>query len=149
MLKTVNRTKTAGWMRDLASRYERARAIHPNDRLIILFDVDGTVVFLRYMMLSLLREYDRIHDSSYFCRLGYRVVVFVDNEPENLAAVSAMEDSDEIMLLHADTLFGSARSRLPRTTISDDTYDFDGGLRFTLLALPDRFSVRDGGVEPR
>ena len=238
-------------MRDLASHYNRARAIFPNDRLIILFDVDGTIVDLRYMMLSLLREYDRIHGSSYFrqmgladidvnenqmdvllarmthlpdearaevaewyrsrywdqdvmfeshrpfagvmevmrwfqiqpntsvgintarpeymradtlhslnglgkefkvsftselvfmspyawdrdienCkregiryfrRLGYRVVAFVDNEPENLAAVSDMEDSDEIMLLHADTLFESARSRLPRTTVSGDTYD--------------------------
>lgn len=251
MLKTVNQTKAAGWMRDLASHYDRARAIYPNDRLIILFDVDGTIVDLRYMMLSLLREYDRIHGSKhfrhmglsdidvnenrmddllarmttlsdevreevaewygsrywdqdvmfeshrpfagvmevmrwfqiqpntsvgintarpeymredtlhslnglgrefkisfsselvymspyawdrnignskcegirYFRRLGYRVVAFVDNEPENLAAVSEMEDSDEIMLLHADTLFESARSRLPRTTVSGDTYD--------------------------
>ena len=238
-------------MRDLASHYDRARAIFPNDRLIILFDVDGTIVDLRYMMLSLLREYDRIHGSShfrhmgladidvnenqmdvllarmthlpdgvrtkvaewyrsrywdqdvmfeshrpfagvmevmrwfqiqpntsvgintarpeymredtlhslnglgkeykvsfpselvfmspyawdsdienckregirYFRSLGYRVVAFVDNEPENLAAVSAMEDAEEIMLLHADTLFESARSRLPRTTVSGDTYD--------------------------
>lgn len=251
MLKTQNQTKAAGWMRALASHYNRARATFPNDRLIILFDVDGTIVDLRYMMLSLLREYDRIHGSSYFRHmgladidvnenqmdvllnriphlsdgargevaewyrsrywdqdvmfeshrpfagvmevmrwfqiqpdtsvgintarpeymredtlhslnglgkeykthfsselvfmsphawdrdienskregiryfrdLGYRVVAFVDNEPENLAAVSDMEDSDEIMLLHADTLFGSARSRLPRTTVSGDTYD--------------------------
>ena len=251
MLKTKTQTKAAGWMRDLASHYNRTRAAHPNDRLIILFDVDGTIVDLRYMMLSLLREYDRIHGASYFremgladidvnenqmdvllarmthlpdetraevaewyrsrywdqdvmleshrpfagvmevmrwfqiqpntsvgintarpeymrddtlhslnglgkeykmhfpselvfmspyawdsdienCKsegiryfrnLGYRVVAFVDNEPENLAAVSAMEDADEIMLLHADTLFESARSRLPRTTVSGDTYD--------------------------
>ena len=251
MLKTVNQTKTAGWMRDLASHYDRARATYPNDRLIVLFDVDGTIVDLRYMMLSLLREYDRIHGSKYFrhmgltdidvnenhmdvllarmnslsdkmreevaqwyksrywdqdvmfeshrpfagvmevmrwfqlqpntsigintarpesmredtlyslnglgrefkvffpgelvhmspyawdsdvenCKregiryfrnLGYRVVAFVDNEPENLAAISTMEDSNEIMLLHADTLFESARSRLPRTTVSGDTYD--------------------------
>ena len=251
MLKTVNQTKTAGWMRNLASHYNRARATYPNDRLIVLFDVDGTIVDLRHMMLSLLREYDRIHASSHFrhmgltdidvnenqmevllarmttlsdkargevaewyksrywdqdvmfeshrpftgvmevmrwfqiqpntsvgintarperiredtlhslnglgrefkvsfpselvfmspytwdknientkCegirhfrRLGYRVVAFVDNEPENLAAISDMEDSDEIMLLHADTLFESARSRLPRTTVSGDTYD--------------------------
>ena len=251
MLKTVNQTKTAGWMRDLASHYNRARAAHPNDRLIILFDVDGTIVDLRHMMLSLLREYDRIHGASYFREMGladidvnenqmdvllarmthlpdearaevaewyrsrywdqdvmfeshrpfagvmevmrwfqiqpntsvgintarpeymrddtlhslnglgkeykmhfpselvfmspyawdsdienckregiryfrnhgYRVVAFVDNEPENLAAVSAMEDADEIMLLHADTLFESARSRLPRTTVSGDTYN--------------------------
>ena len=251
MLRTDNQTKTAGWMRDLASHYKNARATYPDDRLIILFDVDGTIVDLRYMALSLLREYDRIHDSThfrrmgladidvsenqiedllariiglsdatraevvewcrgrywdkdvmleshrpfagvmevmrwfqiqpntsvgintarpenlredtlhslnglgkefkvffpselvfmspsawdseienakragirYFRRLGYRVVAFVDNEPENLEAVSAMEDSDEIMLLHADTLFESSRSRLPRTTVSGDTYD--------------------------
>ena len=251
MLNTQNQTKAAGWMRDLASHYDRARATYPHDRLIVLFDVDGTIVDLRYMMLSLLREYDRIHGSKYFrhmgltdidvnenhmdvllarmntlsdkmreevaqwyksrywdqdvmfeshrpfagvmevmrwfqlqpntsigintarpesmredtlyslnglgrefkvffpselvhmspyawdsdvenCKregiryfrnLGYRVVAFVDNEPENLAAISTMEDSNEIMLLHADTLFESARSRLPRTTVSGDTYD--------------------------
>lgn len=251
MLKTVNQTKTAGWMRALASHYNRARAAHPNDRLIILFDVDGTIVDLRHMMLSLLREYDRVHGANYFremsladidvnenqmdvllarmthlpdearaevaewyksrywnqdvmfeshrpfagvmevmrwfqiqpntsvgintarpeymredtlhslnglgkefkmrfpselvfmspyawdkdienCKregiryfrdLGYRVVAFVDNEPENLAAVSDMVDTDEIMLLHADTLFESARSRLPRTSISGNSYD--------------------------
>ena len=238
-------------MWDLARHYNRARESYPNDRLIILFDVDGTIVDLRHMMLSLLREYDRAHGSSHFRRmglsdidvnenqmdillgrmnhlsdktrsktldwyksrywdsdvmleshrpfagvmevirwfqiqpnanvgintarpeymredtlhslnglgkeykvsfpselvfmsphkwdsdiesskregiryfrnLGYRVIAFVDNEPENLAAVSDMEYADEILLLHADTLFESARSRLPRTTVSGDTYD--------------------------
>ncbi len=238
-------------MRNLARHYNRARELHPNDRLIILFDVDGTIVDLRHMMLSLLREYDRTRGSNYFRRmgltdidvnenqmdvllarmkhlpddtrseildwyrsrywdrdvmfeshrpfagvmevmrwfqiqpntsvgintarpeymredtlhslnglgkeykvsfpselvfmsphewdkdienskregvryfrdLGYRVIAFVDNEPENLAAVADMDDSDEILLLHADTLFESARSRLPRTTVSGDIYD--------------------------
>ena len=32
----------------LASHYNRARATFPNDRLIILFDLDGTIVDLRY-----------------------------------------------------------------------------------------------------
>ena len=274
MLKTKNQTKTAGWMRDLAAHYDRARAAHPDDRLIILFDVDGTIVDLRYMMLSLLREYDRIRGSThfrhmgvsdidvnenqmdvllarmdslvdetradvaewyksrywdrdvmfeshrpfagvmevmrwfqiqpsasvgvntarpeymredtlhslnglgrefkvsfpselvfmspyawdknienckregirYFRRQGYRVIAFVDNEPENLAAVSAMEDADEIMLLHADTLFESARSRLPRTTISGSAYDITELADADTLPQPVQFvwrGVRD------
>ena len=251
MLKTRDWTNTTNWMSDLAAHYTRTRARHPDDHLIALFDVDGTIVDLRHMMLSLLREYDRKHGTSHFRKLGltdidvnenqielllarmdgltediredvaawykkrywerdvmleshrpfagvlevmrwfqiqpntsvgintarpeymredtlhslnelgkeykvsfpsdlvfmspyawdkdienckregirhfrdmgYRVLAFVDNEPENLAAVSEMEDSGDIMLLHADTLFESARSRLPRTTVSGDRYD--------------------------
>ena len=67
----------------------------------------------------------------YFQDIGYRVVAFVDNEPANLEAVAPMERSEGVLLLHADTLFVSARSRLPITTISGDRYEI------TELASPE------------
>ncbi len=249
----------SGWMRQLASHYQWMRTAFPDEQLIVLFDIDGTIVDLRHMVLRLLREYDQkrgttyfrnlglsdinvnenqietlletvphlSHDASadvtgwyrkrfwdsdvmleshrpyagvmevmrwfqiqpgtsvgintarterlrpetlrslnslgsefkvcfrddlvymspypsdrsieyakcegirYFRRKGYRVVAFIDNEPANLEAVADMEDADEVLLLHADTLFESARSRLPRTTVSGDTYDI------TELASPE------------
>ena len=239
-------------MRRLADHYQRTRAAYPEDELIVLFDIDGTILDLRYMMLRLIRRYDQERgtahfrnlaladidvmeyqieqlldgmewltdddradvaayyrarywerdvmfeshrpfagvmevmrwfdiqpgtsvgintarpecmradtlrslnalgaefkirfadelvfmspypwddysiDSSkregvrYFQRMGYRVAAFVDNEPANLEAVAGMDGAEGILLLHADTLFESARSRLPRATVSGDTYD--------------------------
>jgi len=40
---------------------------------------------------------------------GLRVLAVVDNEPENLDAMIAAEDGDEVLFLHADTIFGSQR----------------------------------------
>ena len=54
MFKTETQTKTAGWIRDLASHYDRARTIYPDDRLIILFDVDGTIVDLESFLKAAL-----------------------------------------------------------------------------------------------
>ena len=238
-------------MRRLASHYHRVRAERPRDRLLILFDVDGTIVDLRYMTLRLLRRYDhergtahfadlrldaidvsenrieallagmpslderrradvsawyrarfwergvmleshrpfpgvmeairwfqiqpgadvgvntarpewmredtlrslnalgrefktrfdsrmvfmspyawdaRVEDAKregvrHFREMGYRVFAFVDNEPANLEAVARMERSDDILLLHADTLFETARSRLPSSAVSGNAYD--------------------------
>ena len=47
----------------------------------------------------------------------------MDNEPENLARVSEAENADDIMLLHADTLFESRRRRLPEGSASGNRYD--------------------------
>lgn len=249
----------SSWMRQLASHYERMRTAFPTEHLIVLFDIDGTIVDLRHMVLRLLREYDQNQGTSYFRSLGlsdinvnenqletllgamshlsddirsdvtrwyrkrywesdvmleshrpysgvmevmrwfqiqpgtsvgintarterlredtvrslnalgsefkvhfrndlvymspypwdkeiectkcegiryfqdrgYRVVAFIDNEPANLEAVAQMDGADDILLLHADTLFETARSRLPRTTVSGDTYDI------TELASPE------------
>ena len=49
----------------------------------------------------------------YFQNGGYRVFGFIDNEPENLMAVSEWNTDGEILLLHANTLFQSTRKKLP------------------------------------
>ena len=56
----------------LASHYRRMRTEYPDDQLIVLFDVDGTIVDLRHMVLRLLREHDQKYGSttSYFRALS-------------------------------------------------------------------------------
>lgn len=58
----------------------------------------------------------------YFQRQGYRVIAFLDNEPENLQAVAALDPSAEMLLMHANTQFKSNTGSLPARAISGVTY---------------------------
>lgn len=81
-------------------------------------------------------EQDVVHSKvegvRHFQRLGYHVCAFVDNEPSNLEAVAEAEGTDDLLLLHADTLFESRRERLPRDSVSGRSW------RVALLATEDR-----------
>lgn len=238
------------WMAELASHYEKIRDKYPEDRLLILFDVDGTILDMRYMVFYVLKSYDIHHQTSffkrlliseitvhenqvdvflanlqipenkqkeilawyenhrwssasilqshhpfsgvlevirwfqlqpktyvglntgrpevlrsdtlrslndlgkeykvqfsdellhmnpedwnqkvedakvegiyYFQKLGYRIFAFIDNEPENLKAVSKIDQKKEILLLHANTIFESKRTRLPSHSAKGKVYD--------------------------
>ncbi len=65
----------------------------------------------------------KMEGISYFQQNGYRIFAFVDNEPENLLAAAAMDQDQEILLLHADTIFSSKRKHLPAGSISGSKYD--------------------------
>ena len=54
------------WMRALADQYERTRCRYPDDRLLILFDIDGTILDMRHMVQYVLLSFDRTHGSSFF-----------------------------------------------------------------------------------
>ena len=238
------------WMNKLSYHYQKMRHLFPDDRLIVLFDIDGTILDSRYMALHALNSFDRIHGTSYFHELdipqitthedraeelletldlppsvmeqvglwyrntrwsskaileshrpyhgvmevmrwfqlqpntyvglntgrneslredtlrslnylgteykvefsdrllfmnkgfsdrsipqvkvdgvnyfrnlGYRVFSMIDNEPENLEAVSQMPTAQDVMLLHADTIFLSQRQKLPQESISGNVFD--------------------------
>jgi hypothetical protein len=53
---------------------------------------------------------------------GLRVVAVVDNEPENLAAMAASRQDDDVLFLHADTMFDSQR-RDGLRAVRGATYD--------------------------
>lgn len=238
------------WMKSLASHYERMRQKYANENLLIVFDIDGTIVDMRYMIAYVLNAYDEFHGSKFFKNLkvtdinsheneveewlrarnlldkdlrkiltwyqkfrwtpkaideshryfaggmevirwfqlqqrtfvglnsgrpealradtlrslnqlgklykvrfendllflnpfegekqvkrsklhgllhfkgmGFRIFAFIDNEPDNLNAVSRIDKDKEIILLHADTLFQSKRRKLPYRSISGKEYD--------------------------
>ena len=238
------------WMVQLASHYEQTRRQHPQDQLIVLFDIDGTILDMRYLVLNVLHAFDKEHGTSFFRRLqvsdikvhenqvdrllaelgtppekhkevldwynqkrwsseyilhshhpfsgvlevirwlqiqpdtfvglntgrpeslrddtlralnelgrehkvqfsdellhmnpadwdqevenakvagiryfqtaGYRVLAYIDNEPENLQAVSRIDPQQEILLLHANTIFESKRAKLPPHTAKGKAYD--------------------------
>jgi hypothetical protein len=59
---------------------------------------------------------------DHFRDLGLRIFAVVDNEPANIAAMSAADPDHDILFLHANTLFESKREPTPRT-VSGSTYD--------------------------
>ncbi len=71
-------------MRELALHYEKMRTSYPNDRLLILLDIDGTILDKRYMKLHLLRQYDRAHGTEYFRNLSVLNVTHSENHIQEL-----------------------------------------------------------------
>lgn len=65
----------------------------------------------------------KMEGIRHFQQAGFRIVAFVDNEPDNLAAVESMPDARDVLLLHADTIFASGRHELPKRAVSGNRYD--------------------------
>jgi hypothetical protein len=53
-------------MRRLASHYNRFRIEYPDDRLLIVFDIDGTILDMRHMVRHVLLSFDRAHGTDWF-----------------------------------------------------------------------------------
>ncbi len=71
-------------MKKLASHYEKMRNRYPNDKLIILFDIDGTILDMRYMIFYVLRLFDRKNNTSYFERLNISDITVHENQVKTL-----------------------------------------------------------------
>ena len=54
------------WMKLLSNHYSRARRRYPRERLMILFDIDGTILDMRYLIHHVLHEIDREHGTCHF-----------------------------------------------------------------------------------
>src|SRR6266566_4923980 len=75
-------TGTSDWMRRLADHYARFRQGYPDDRLLIVFDIDGTILDLRYMVRHVLLDYDREHGTDFFHGLSAEDVDVHENRVE-------------------------------------------------------------------
>jgi hypothetical protein len=54
------------WMHSLAGHFMRSRVAYPGDRLLLVFDIDGTILDMRHMVRQVLLDYDRIHGTNFF-----------------------------------------------------------------------------------
>ena len=72
------------WMSKLARHYDKVRARHPDDELLILFDIDGTILDMRCMVLYLLTKYDEEHGTSLFQRLDLADIDVHEDQVERL-----------------------------------------------------------------
>src|ERR671930_144071 len=67
------------WMWELAVHYERMRRAYPDQELCIVFDIDGTILDLRYLVVHALLAYDREHGTEYFRGLHAEDVMVHEN----------------------------------------------------------------------
>lgn len=54
------------WMQQLASHYKAIRALYPSEKLLVSFDIDGTIIDARHTVVQLLKQYDHEHGTYYF-----------------------------------------------------------------------------------
>jgi hypothetical protein len=74
------------WMRLLAQQYARFQRAYPDDRLLIVFDVDGVVVDPRHAPGQRLLEYHRVHNTDHFDGLEVADLNVGRNQVEGLLA---------------------------------------------------------------
>lgn len=72
------------WMQRLRRHYDRARERFPEHELLLLFDIDGTIVDLRYMVIYVLRAYDDRHGTDHFVDLDVEDVTVHENQVDRL-----------------------------------------------------------------
>ena len=75
---------TAKWMRALSAQFERVCQAYPGERLMLLLDIDGTIIDMRHMILAVLYAYDRTHATSYFERLQFADINVHENQVDAL-----------------------------------------------------------------
>ena len=71
-------------MRRLAAHYGRFRSEYPKDQLLIVFDIDGTILDMRHMVRHVLLSFDRAHDSDWFHGLTADDVTVHENQVDQL-----------------------------------------------------------------
>ncbi len=87
------------WMAELASHYDKIRRIYPQDRLMIVFDIDGTILDMRYSVLHILRAFDRERGTSFFQQLGVTDITVHESQVDQLLSSMQIqpESRDEIL----------------------------------------------------
>lgn len=64
------------WMNKLADHYEKFRLAYPKDNLIIVFDIDGTILDMRHLILYVLKKFDVFLGTKYFQDVDFRDINF-------------------------------------------------------------------------
>ena len=68
------------WMAELAAHYEKTRQLYPEDKLMIIFDIDGTIVDMRAMIRYVLYAFAREHKTKFFRSLQLEDITVHENQ---------------------------------------------------------------------
>src|SRR6266545_7416614 len=82
------------WMRALASHYAAVRDRYPLDELAVVFDIDGTILDLRHLMVHVLLAYDRERGTDLFHGLVAEAVTAPENQVEALLVRLGVREED-------------------------------------------------------
>ena len=72
------------WMKALAEAYHTACERFPNEDLMLVSDIDGTIIDMQYLVKSVLQSFDQAHATTLFTRLALSDVDVHENNVEQL-----------------------------------------------------------------
>ena len=77
-------------MKKLYQHHNKLRVKYPEEKLLIVFDIDGTIVDTREIVLYLLKKYDENNKTSYFKLLTIDAIDFHETEHSKLKSLLLM-----------------------------------------------------------
>ncbi len=86
------------WMQELSVHYQHMRRQYPKDKLLLLFDIDGTILDMRYMIRDLLQAWDRTHRTTYFSALTIGQITVSERDIAPLVDDFCPPDIREVLL---------------------------------------------------
>ncbi len=97
------------WMRELAVHYEQLRRAYPSDNLCIVFDIDGTILDIRHLVVNALLSYDREHRTDYFQGLRPEDISVHESRIERFLAgmVLSTQVRQDVLEWYAERLWSS------------------------------------------
>ncbi|TES91390.1 MAG: HAD family hydrolase [Anaerolineales bacterium] len=101
------------WMQTLSTQFERACQRYPGESLMLLLDIDGTILDMRYMILAVMQAYDRAYTTSYFERLRINDISVHENQVDRLLDELHVpaEAQDEILTWYQEQRWASQAIR--------------------------------------
>jgi hypothetical protein len=97
------------WMRELAIHYEQLRRAYPTDDLCIVFDIDGTILDMRHLVVNALLSYDREHETNLFRGLRPEDISVHESRIDRFLASMVLPASvkDSVLDWYAERLWSS------------------------------------------
>lgn len=94
------------WMEHLGLHYKKIKDTHQNDRLIIVFDIDGTILDMRFVIHFVLKQFDRDHKTRYFSKVKISDIDFHEAHLKLLLnRLSIPEDDQRYILSYYENMF--------------------------------------------
>jgi hypothetical protein len=82
------------WMKALSDCYLQIGTRYPGEPLMLVSDIDGTIIDMRYLVLSVLQSYDEERGTAYFTRLRPSDVTVHENHIEQILEGVAVPASE-------------------------------------------------------
>ena len=87
------------WMTVLSQHFEKTERLYPDDMLMILFDIDGTIIDMRYLIYHVLQKFDEVHDTNHFEELKPTDVNVHENQVERLLDQMGIPDPERTRIM--------------------------------------------------
>lgn len=87
------------WMSALARHYEELQNRWPGERLIVVFDIDGTILDMRHLVRWVLLAYDRAHGTEHFRGLQAELIHVHENQVERFLQDWPLPDKEAARVL--------------------------------------------------